>query len=193
MAAKPTRPNMTALLLSWNEGNREALGEIVSLLYEQLRSLAVAQMRREHRQPLLQPTALVHEAYLKMLEPQRPGVRNRLHFFAIAASIMRRLLIDYARTATAAKRGGGLTMQLEDHQAAAPAVLDREQILSLEAALEALAALDARKAQVVELKYYGGLSIEEIATHLQVSRATIERDWTLAKAWLHRRLARLEP
>jgi RNA polymerase sigma factor (TIGR02999 family) len=184
---------MTALLLSWNEGNREALGEIVSLLYEQLRSLAVAQMRREHRQPLLQPTALVHEAYLKMLEPQRPGVRNRLHFFAIAASIMRRLLIDYARTATAAKRGGGLTMQLEDHQAAAPAVLDREQILSLEAALEALAALDARKAQVVELKYYGGLSIEEIATHLQVSRATIERDWTLAKAWLHRRLARLEP
>lgn len=161
---------------------------LMPLVYDELRRLARAYMRRESPGNTLQPTALVNEAYLRLIDQREVRWQNRAHFFGIAAQLMRRILVDRARRHHAAKRGGaGQRVSLEEVNAA---VSDNEvDLISLDDALEKLAALDPQQSRVVELKFFGGLTIEEIAEVLGISPATIKREWSLAKAWLHREVS----
>jgi RNA polymerase sigma-70 factor (ECF subfamily) len=164
-------------------GDPAALPKLVPMLYDELRRLAGSFLRDERPGHTLQPTALVHEAYLKLVG-QRAGFENRAQFLAVAAQAMRRILVDYARQRVAAKRGGGVALlDLEVAEAGATVEQSRE-LIAVDQALEKLTALDARQARIVELRYFGGLTVEETAAALDIAPRTVKRDWAMAKAWL---------
>jgi RNA polymerase sigma factor (TIGR02999 family) len=177
---------VTALLRSWREGDKDALDRLVPIVYAELRRVARARLKTE-RDDSLQPTALVHEAYLRLVDVDRMTIHNRTHFLALAARLMRQILVDHARRRRASKRGGAVTMTgLQDvSQPPAAAIVD---VLALDEALEELTSFDERSCRVVELRYFAGLNIDETAEELEVSTATVERDWAVAKAWLSKRL-----
>lgn len=179
---------MTALLLQWRHGDKAALDALVPLVYRQLRRVAHARLRAEREGHPLQTTELVHEVYLRLIDIDRLSFTDRAHFFAVAARLMRQILVDRARRDRAAKRGRGATMvSLQGVPAALrPSIVD---VLALDSALDDLAQLEERLCRVVELKFFAGLSIDETAMALDVSPATIERDWSVAKAWLYDRLS----
>lgn len=179
---------ITDLLIAWSDGHREALDRLAPIVYEDLRRLAAGYMRREPAGHALQPTALVHEAYLRLIDQRQVQWRNRAHFFGVAAQMMRRILVDHARKRLADKRGGAVTIVALDEVSPA-GQSNTVDVLALDQALDQLTAVDARLCRVVELKYFAGLNIDETASALDVSRATVERDWTVAKAWLLQRLS----
>jgi RNA polymerase sigma factor (TIGR02999 family) len=178
---------ITELLVAWSEGRRDALDRLVPLLYEDLRRLAAGYMRHESPGHSLQPTALVHEAYVRLIDQRQVHWRNRAHFFGVAAGMMRRILVDHARSRRADKRGGAwdrVTL-VEDQVAGGAQEID---LLALHESLERLAAFDPRQARIVELRYFAGLTIEETAQALEISPATVKREWLSARAWLQREL-----
>jgi RNA polymerase sigma factor (TIGR02999 family) len=178
---------VTELLRAWTEGNPKARDRVVPLVYEELRRRAAAHLRRERAGHTLRPTALVHEAFLRLGGQERIEWKNRAQFFGVAAELMRRILVDHARGRGAGKRGGdwqrvSLDVDLLEMRA------QETDVVSLDAALEALGAFDARKEKIVELRFFGGLSIEETAEVAGISAATVKREWTVARAWLYREL-----
>lgn len=176
------------MLREWSAGKREALDQLLPLVYDELHRQAARYLRRERSDHTLQTTALINEAYLKLIDQRNVQWQNRVHFFAIAAQAMRRILIDYAKTKHREKRGG-TEAKLPLEEAALIAVDDQSvDLIVLDAALTRLAEIDEQKARIVELRYFSGLSVEETAEVLGVSKKTIERNWTMAKAWLHREL-----
>lgn len=181
--------DLTSLLLDWSRGNPDALNQLAPLIYEELHRMASRQLRRERNEHTLQSTALVHEVYLKLIDQDRVQWQDRNHFFAVASQMIRHILVDHARARFAAKRGSG-QVQLEfDESIALPGKSDKD-LLALDDAMQALAQLDQRQSRIVELRFFGGLSIEESAEVLNVSPATVKRDWNVARAWLYRQLAR---
>lgn len=187
MPAGPPPDDLTGLLIAWRDGEPGALDRLVPLVYDELRRQARLQLRGERADHTLQPTALVHEAFLRLVGQSRAQWQSREQFFAVAARAMRRVLVDHARARAAAKRGDGRTLlALDDvpEPAAAPGV----DVLALDRALDRLAGIDPRQARVVELRYFGGLSAPEVAAALDVSLATVNRDWAMARAWLFRDL-----
>jgi RNA polymerase sigma factor (TIGR02999 family) len=178
---------VTGLLQAWSLGDRQAFDELMPLVYEDLRRRARAYLRRERSADTLQTTSLVHEAYLKLVDQDQASWRTHGQFLAVAAQVMRRILVDHARSRQASKRGDGVrAITLKDSVArSAPASLD---ILALNQALERLAALDARQARIVELRYFAGLSLEDTAAAIELSLATVKREWTSARAWLFTQL-----
>jgi RNA polymerase sigma factor (TIGR02999 family) len=182
-----TSPDITRLLQTWRDGDATALEELTPLVYDELRRIARQHMRREQPGRTLQPTALVNEAYLRLVDAQGIDWRDRTHFFAVASRLMRRVLVDAARARLADKRGGGVSRAVfsEALDAAAERGVD---LLALDDALEALGSAHPRKARVVEMRFFGGLGAGEIATMLEVSTDTVTRDWTFAKAWLKAQL-----
>jgi RNA polymerase sigma-70 factor, ECF subfamily len=183
-----TSPHITQLLLAWSDGERAALDELTPLVYRELKKIAEGYLRRERSGHTLQPTALAHEAYLKLIDQQHVRWQNRAHFYGIAAQAMRRILVDHARARLAEKRSSGGTQVTLDE---AIDVSDEHagQLVLLDEALKKLAALDPQKSRIVELKYFGGMSLEEVAAVLNISRATVIRGWRLAKAWLYDELS----
>ncbi len=180
--------NVTALLLAWQRGEASALDELMVVVYDELRRLAAGRLRQERADHTLQPTALVHEVYLQLVDQRQVNWQNRAHFFGAVAEIMRRLLVDHARRHLAEKRGAGaVKVSLAEVALVADAAPDVDVIL-LDQALDELAALDPPLARLVELRYFGGLSVEETAEVLSLSPATIKRHWQTAKSWLHRRM-----
>jgi RNA polymerase sigma factor (TIGR02999 family) len=188
MADRRSNHDVTGLLQRWQAGDGEALDCLLPVVYDELRRVARARLRDERPGHTLQATALVHEAYLRLTALGHSTPQNRTHFFAVAARLMRQILVDHARKKRARKRGGGATVITLHDVAPAPeiALVD---ILALDEALDELTALDARVCRVVELKFFAGLSMDETAQALKVSTATVERDWTVGKAWLHGRLS----
>jgi len=179
-----TLSDVTRLLEAMNDGDPEAGDRLIPIVYDELRRLATAYMRRERGGHTLQPTTLVHEAYLKLVDQRSVLWQGRSHFFGIAAQAMRRILVDHARRRTASRRGGGRRdTLLDDYPAPEENPLD---LISLDVALEQLMRVDARQARTVELRFFGGLSVEETARVLGVSQVTVKRDWRHAKAWLYR-------
>jgi RNA polymerase sigma-70 factor, ECF subfamily len=187
MAPPPSNP--TALLLAWGRGDQAAFDQLVPLVHEELRRIARQQMGHERGGHTLQPTALVNEAYLRLVDVNRIQWQDRQHFFAMAARVMRRVLVDAARARRFRKRGGGAPMASLD-EALVVSNEPRRDLVELDDALNALAAVDLRKSQVIEMRYFGGLSVEETADALRVSPGTVMRDWRLAKVWLLRELTR---
>jgi RNA polymerase sigma factor (TIGR02999 family) len=186
MAANP-HPNVTQLLAAWSSGDQDVLETLTPLIQQELHRLAAHYMAGERAGHVLQPTALVNEAYLRLADWKNARWQNRAHFFAIAAQIMRRILVDMARTRDRSKRGG---RQLHVSLSAAEqvAVTESTDLVQLDDALKQLEGIDARKSRVVELRFFAGLSLEEAAQVLGVSIATVRRDWSLARAWLYREL-----
>jgi len=180
--------DVTALLGDWSRGGRTALNQLLPLVYAELRRVAARQLRSERPDHTLQPTALVHEAYLRLVDQRQVDWQNRAHFFGVAAQVMRRILVDHARRHGANKRGQGVRCVSIDeaHDVAAP---NEIPVLALDHALDRLAKVDAELTKVVELRAFGGLTIEEAAHVLGVSPSTAKRDWRTAKAWLNRELA----
>jgi RNA polymerase sigma factor (TIGR02999 family) len=192
--AEPVVSEVTGLLLDWSKGDRNALDRLVPIVYNDLRSLAERYLASERSEHTLQATALVHEAYLKLIDQRRVQWQNRAHFFGVAAQVMRRILVDHARGKGAAKRGAYLTVPLETAPPiSSPGSELSIDLLAFDEALTRLSAMDERQGRVVELRFFGGLTVEEIAALLQTSRATIEREWTVAKAWLYRELTTISP
>ena len=184
-------PQVTQLLADWSGGDSDALDRLIPLVQPELHRLAHHYMSREAIGHTLQTTALLNEAYLQLVDDPKRSWQNRTHFVAAAAQLMRRIMVDHARERRAVKRGGGaLKVSLDD----AALVTERrsEELLALDEALEKLAALDPLKSQIVELRYFGGLTVEETAQFLKLSLRTVEREWTMAKAWLFRRLSEEE-
>ena len=179
---------VTQLLGEWAEGNEEALQRLIPLVYDELRRQARRYFRRERADHTLQSTALVHEAYLRLCLQQAPRFANREHFFAISAQLMRQILVEHARRHRAAKRGGGHKLALDDSLALAN--MKDPDVIALDEALHQLAQLDPRQSHIVELRFFGGLSITEIASVLHVSPATVKRDWVTARVWLHHAVSR---
>jgi RNA polymerase sigma factor (TIGR02999 family) len=178
---------VTQLLAHWSHGDDAALGELTPLVYEELRRLAHYHMGGQRPDHTLQTTALVNEAYLRLAGQTNPSWQNRAHFFAVAARAMRQILVNYAKSSRAQKRGGGaIKVELDEGAIVAPE--KSKEIVDLNEALERLATLDSRKARVVELKYFGGLNHDEIAEVMKVSPVTVRRDWVFAKAWLYSEL-----
>jgi len=184
--------DVTALLIQWRQGDKSSLDALIPMVYRELRAVAGARLRGERARASIQTTALVHETYLRLVDLHRLTVESRTHFFAIAARLMRQILVDQARRATADKRGGSRTLvELQaDTPAPDPNVVD---VLTLDQALDELSSMDERLCRVVELKFFAGLTIDEMAEALDVSPATIERDWAAAKAWLYARLTAPAP
>lgn len=185
--ASPT--DVTLLLQKWQDGHPEALDALIPLVYKELRRVAHAHLRNERSDHTLQTAALVNEAYLRLVGIDPPHWESRTHFFAIAGRVMRQILVDYARRHRAGKRGAGACrVSLDDVVERA-----REQqvdVVALDDALEALTALDPRQAQVVELRFFAGMSLQDISAALGIAPATVQRDWTAARAWLHREMSR---
>jgi RNA polymerase sigma-70 factor, ECF subfamily len=174
---------VTELLMAWRNGDDSALSRLTPLVYEELHRIAAAYMRREKTGHTLQTSALVNEAYIKLVDSSRVRWQNRAHFFAVAAQLMRRVLVDFARSRQYQKRGGDRQQVTLDQRLGFTAKLDSD-LVALDAALQGLAKLDPRKARVIELRFFGGLSLEETSEALQVSTDTVGRDWRAAKAWL---------
>lgn len=183
--------DVTALLLAWSNGDEAARSRLFEAVYEELRRLARGRLARERPDLSLAPTALVHEAYLKLIDQRRVRWQNRAHFFAIAGRVMRRILVDHARACAAAKRGGDARIPLDGvEMGVAPMEVD---VLALDAALDKLATVDRRQSELVELRFFAGLTVEETAVALDVAPITVKRDWALARAWLFRALQAQAP
>jgi len=180
---------VTQLLQDWRRGDRKALDALLPLVYKELHRLAHLQLRHERPDHTLQSAALVHEAYLRLLGVNPPQWESRTHFFAIAAQLMRQILGDYARRHRAAKRGAGVCKLSLEAAMVAPRRADVD-VVALDDALQALAKIDARQSRVVELRFFAGLTLQEIAEALEIAPATAQRDWTTARAWLHREISR---
>ncbi len=179
---------VTELLLRWQSGHDEALGELLPLVYRELRTLARSYLSRERQGHTLQPTALVNEAFLRLVDQRRVTWQSRGHFFAIAAQCMRRVLVDYARRRVATKRGSDpVILQLDDEMAVS--IASAARVVALDDALQSLERLDPRQSRIVELRYFGGLSIEEVADAVEISPATVKRDLATARLWLQRELS----
>jgi len=187
MMAIDSTPNLTDLLLEWRAGDKDALERLTPLVYDQLRHIAHRYMQRERNGHTLQTTALVNEAYSRLVDEQRIHWESRNHFFAVMSQVMRHVLTDHARRRGYAKRGGALT-QVSLSDSDVMSVERASELVALDEALSILAAIDNRKSKVVELRYFGGLSLEETADVLRVSLMTVRRDWRAAKAWLYREL-----
>jgi RNA polymerase sigma factor (TIGR02999 family) len=186
---EPPRSDVTRLLKDWSNGRQEVLDQLLPQIYAELRRLASSYLRRERPDHTLQATALVHEAFIKLVDQRAVRWQNRAHFFGIAAQAMRRILVDHARAHSAEKRGSGERAVSLDEAVAlvgAPSV----DLLALDEALTRLATIDPQQSRVVELRFFGGLTIEETAEVMDVSPATVGREWTLAKAWLYAELTR---
>ena len=183
----PSRQDVTDLLIDWGQGDQEALNKLMPLVYDELHRLASRYLRHERRGHTLQTTALVHEAYLKLVDQSHANWQNRVQFFAAAAKVMRHVLVDYARSRRALKRGGDYCRLSLDEAAISSEEKDAD-LLSLNEALNTLAAIDAQQSRVVELRVFGGLTVEETAEALGISPRTVKREWSMAKAWLHRQL-----
>jgi RNA polymerase sigma factor (TIGR02999 family) len=183
----PQPEGLTQMLVDWGNGDQAALDKLIPFVYDELKSIASRSLSREQPDHTLQTTAIVHEAYLRLIDQRRARWQNRAQFFAIAATLVRRILVDHARAGKASKRGGGAAyVPLEDAAIFSP---DRPaDVLALDDALARLAAIDSRKCQIVELKFFGGLTTEEISELLKVSAVTVMRDWSMARAWLYREL-----
>ena len=180
-----SRPNVTELLLEWQQGDRDALDRLTPLVYDELRRMAHAYVRRERDGHTLETTALVNEAYLRLINQKKMDWQSRAHFFAVVAQVMRHVLIDYARKRRYLKRGGeAQRVSLED--ASMMSEGRAAELVALDEALDELAEMDRRKSRVVELRYFGGLSLEETAAALGISLMTARRDWRAAKAWLYK-------
>jgi RNA polymerase sigma factor (TIGR02999 family) len=184
-----SRHEITRLLADWSEGDHDALERLTPLIYDELRRIAKRYMRQERPGHTLQSTALVHEAYLKLVGQHSVRWQNRAHFLGIAAQLIRRILVDYARGRHAEKRGGEAPKLSLDEALAIPEGRDLDLVL-LDEALKSLAEFDERQSRIVELRFFAGLSVEETAELLQISPATVKRDWTAAKAWLFREMTR---
>jgi RNA polymerase sigma factor (TIGR02999 family) len=180
--------SITQLLAKWSTGDQSALEELMPLVYNELRRLASAYLRRERAGHTLQPTALVNEAYLKLVDQKNARWQNRAQFYGIAAQLMRRILVDHARLKYAEKRGGAEQQRLSITSAEILATKPDLDLLALNEALDELTAMDPQQGRIVELKFFGGLSIEETAEVLGIGHATVERDWKMARAWLRRKL-----
>jgi RNA polymerase sigma factor (TIGR02999 family) len=182
-------PNVTELLRNWSDGDKQAQEKLFQVVYNELHRQAARYLRNEHPGLSLQTTDLIHEAYLRLINQQHVEWQNRLHFFGIAAQVMRRILVDHARSRQAVKRGGSaIRLPLEEAMVALPGQdLD---FVALDEALTSLAAIDPQQSQIVELRFFSGLSVEETAKALNVSERTVKRDWNVAKAWLRRELSR---
>lgn len=186
----PEKPDITELLIAWGDGRAEALDALMPKVYADLRRVAAGYMRREAAGHALQPTALVHEVYVRLVDQKQVKWRNRAHFFGVAANLMRRILVDHARRRRAEKRGGDWErVTLVGDEAAAESHKEID-VLALHEALERLAVFDPQQERIVELRYFGGLTIEETAEVLGISAATIVREWTIAKAWLRADMSR---
>jgi len=188
MTQQHSPQEVTALLLAWSQGDRTALDQLMPLVYDELRKLASSHLADERPGHTLQSAALVHETYLKLVNEREMSWQNRAHFFAVAAQLMRKILIDYARSRNAAKRGGGAqrvsldeALEVSDERSA--------DLIALDDALNSLATFDERKSRIAELRYFGGMSVEETAEALCISPVTVMRDWRLTKAWLHSELS----
>lgn len=183
-----TSAEVTSLLIQWGDGDALALDRLMPLVYEELRNLARQHLRKEHPGQTLQTTDLVHEAYLKLVDQRRVRWQNRAHFHAIAAQLMRRILIDHARRRKRAKRGGGAA-RVSLGQATMMTPEPAFDFVAFDEALAELGRIDERKAKIVELRFFGGLSVDETAEFLKISAVTVMRDWKMAKAWLHKALS----
>lgn len=189
MSPNQSNHDVTGLLQRWQAGDADALERLLPLVYDELRRVARARLREEQPGHTLQATALVHEAYLRLVGGRPPTPQNRTHLFGVAARLMREILVDHARRKAAGKRGGGAATLIELDQSVAAPEIGTLDLLALDEALTELHALDERLCRVVEMKFFAGLNIDETAQALRVSTATVERDWTVAKAWLHQRLS----
>ena len=185
-----TKSNVTALLQQWNKGNSDVADELLPLVYDELRRRAAAYMRRERNDHTLQPTALVHEAYMKLAGQRNANFNDREHFYAIASQVMRRILVDHAKSRHRQKRGGPHENLPLEEALLAGADAANIDLIALDEALSRLAKIDPEQERLVELRYFGGLSLEDAAKALGVSRATAAREWQVAKAWLHREMTR---
>ena len=183
--ANPAKGEVTRLLCAIGDGDQQAVTALLPLVYDELRTAAQRLLRQERADHTLQPTALVHEAYLRLVDQSEQGWESRRHFFGVAAKAMRRVLVDHARSHTALKRGGG-RLRLSLDESALPIEEASAYVEALDEALGDLSAIDEQKSRIVELRFFGGLTTEEAAEALDVSTRTVERDWRLAKAWLHR-------
>ena len=180
--------DVTALLGDWSRGNRTALDQLLPLVYAELRRVAARQLRNERAAHTLQPTALVHEVYIRLVDQRQVDWQNRAHFFGVSAQVMRRILVDHARRHSASKRGEGVCCVSIDEAKDVAAASNETPILALDHALDRLEKVDSALAKIVELRAFGGLTIEEAAHVLSVSPSTVKRDWRTAKAWLNREL-----
>jgi RNA polymerase sigma factor (TIGR02999 family) len=187
-SSKKPAGEVTELLVKWSEGDERALDELLPIVYAELRRIADNYLRRENSGHTLQATALVHEAYMRLVNAQNLEWQNREQFFGISANLMRRILVDHARTATAVKRGGDVP-DLPLDEAHAVSIESDESLLVLDEALNKLAEIDPQAARIVELRYFAGLTIEETAEILKTSPMTVKREWATARAWLHREIA----
>ena len=178
---------ITQLLLDWKSGDQAAFDSLFSIVYDELRRLASSYMRRERSDHTLQTTALVHEAYLRIANQEKALVHNRLHFFAVAAKVMRQILIDHARSRNYVKRGSGAA-KISLDEAAIISDERAAELIALDTALKELAEIDPRQSQIVELRFFGGLTLAETAEFLGISSDTVTRDWNMAKAWLYRQI-----
>ena len=187
--SQPSRHEVTQLLLAWSSGDQTALDKLTPLVYDELRRMAHRYMSRERPGHTLQTTALVNEAYLRLVNREAVEWQNRAHFFAIAAQVMRHILVDHARSHAYAKRGGG-TRTISLDEAMLVSQERAAEVVALDEALKGLADIDPQQSRIVELRFFGGLTIEETAAVLQLSAATIKREWSTAKAWLYHELAK---
>ena len=189
MQDAPTPAEITRILHEWQAGSREALDRLMPIVYDELRVLASRQLAREWRHDRMQTTAVVNEAYVKLFGQREVDWHNRGHFFAIAAQMMRRILVDHARHELSEKRGGGgIHMELQDAEEQPATTVDAVDAIALDLALQKLEALDPEQGRIVELRFFGGLTVEETAAALGISARTVKREWALAKGWLYREL-----
>jgi RNA polymerase sigma factor (TIGR02999 family) len=188
---KSSQGELTQLLVQWSNGDQDALNKLMPLVYDELRRLARSYLRRERPDHTLQPTALIHEVYLRLVDHKNFRWQDRAHFFAVVAQSMRRVLIDHARGHSAAKRGGSELKISLDEAIGLPQARNLD-LVALDDALNALALVDQQQSRIVELRFFGGLSIEETAEVLGISAATVKRDWVVAKAWLYGKIKKGE-
>ena len=181
-------PNVTQLLIGWGRGDKEALDELLPIVYDELRQQAARYLRRERAGHTLQTTALIHEAYLRLVDQKNVKWQNRAHFFGIAAQLMRRILVDHARTKKRAKRGGS-DVRVSLNEATLVAKTRDLDVLEIDEALNRLTAIDEQQGKIVELRFFSGMTVEETAEVLGISTATVKRDWSMARAWLHREIS----
>jgi RNA polymerase sigma factor (TIGR02999 family) len=184
----PLQAGVTELLVDWKNGSQAALDELLPLVYDEMRRLAASYLGRERSDHTLQPTALVHEAYIRLVGQREIDWQNRAQFFGLAAEMMRRILVNHARDRNTAKRGGGHKVSLDE--AVSFFAQQDVELVALDEALTRLAVIDKEQSRIVELRFFGGLSIEEAAEVLSISPSTVKREWMLAKAWLHREISR---
>lgn len=181
-------PEITRILKSWSGGNREAVDDLIPLVYDELHKVAAQYLRRQRSDHTLQPTALVNEAYLKLIDISNVNWQDRAHFFAVASQTMRHILVDHARAQAREKRGGG-AQKLSLDEAISLSKEKEVDVLSLDEALHQLAAIDEQQSKIVELRFFGGLTVEETAVVLKISPATVKREWRIAKAWLYGKIS----